>query len=81
MMRSLTWYTNIPKHCLGSACFFFFLLFISTEKDKAAVSILYEIFPETTVTVLPKIHILEDHVVPWMRRWHIGAVLMGRARC
>ena len=34
-----------------------------------------ESFPEATV--LPKMHILEDHVIPWMRRWHIGAGLMG----
>ncbi len=34
-----------------------------------------ETFPDATV--LPKMHILEDHTVPWMRRWHIGAGLMG----
>ena len=34
-----------------------------------------EEFP--TATVLPKMHILEDHVVPWMRRLHMGARLMG----
>ena len=34
-----------------------------------------ESFPDATV--LPKMHILEDHVIPWMRRWHIGAGLMG----
>ena len=28
-------------------------------------------------SILPKMHILEDHVVPWMRRWRIGAGLMG----
>ena len=28
-------------------------------------------------TVLPKMHILEDHVVPWLSRWNIGAGLMG----
>lgn len=33
------------------------------------------IFP--TTTVLPKMHILEDHVVPWLKRWHIGSGLMG----
>ena len=30
-----------------------------------------------SATVLPKMHILEDHVIPWMRRWHMGAGLMG----
>ena len=22
-------------------------------------------------------HIMEDHVIPWLERWHIGAGLMG----
>ena len=26
----------------------------------------------STATVLPKMHILEEVVVPWLRRWHIG---------
>lgn len=32
-------------------------------------------FPDATV--LPKMHVLEDHVIPWMERWHLGAGLMG----
>ena len=32
-------------------------------------------FPESSV--LPKMHILEDHVVPWARKWKIGAGLLG----
>ena len=32
-------------------------------------------FPKATI--LPKMHILEDHVIPWMKRWTIGAGLMG----
>jgi len=39
-----------------------------------------KIFPEAIITVFSKMHILEDHVVPWMHRRHIGAVLVGRAR-
>jgi len=27
--------------------------------------------------VLPKMHILEDHVVPWIRRWRVGFGFMG----
>lgn len=34
-----------------------------------------ETFP--SATVLPKMHMLEEHVVPWLRRWHIGFGLMG----
>ena len=32
-------------------------------------------FPEATV--LPKMHMLEEHVVPWLKRWHIGFGMMG----
>ena len=28
-------------------------------------------------TILPKMHMLEDHVVPWMQRWHVASGLMG----
>jgi len=28
-------------------------------------------------TILLKIHILEDHVIPWFRKLHVGADLMG----
>ena len=34
-----------------------------------------ELFPNASV--LPKMHIMEDHVVPWIRKWRIGAGLMG----
>lgn len=30
-----------------------------------------------SASVIPKMHILEDHVVPWVERWGIGAGLMG----
>ncbi len=32
-------------------------------------------FPRATV--LPKMHILEDHVIPWVKRWRLGSGLMG----
>lgn len=28
-------------------------------------------------TVLPKMHMLEDHVVPWLRRWKLPCGAMG----
>ena len=55
------------------------LVGFSTEKDIAAFMAFYrQTFP--TATILPKMHLLEDHVIPWMRRWHIGAGLMGEQR-
>ena len=32
-------------------------------------------FPRATT--LPKMHILEDHVMPWVQRWRTGSGLMG----
>ena len=32
-------------------------------------------FPEATV--LPKMHMLKEHVIPWLREWHIGFRMMG----
>ena len=31
----------------------------------------------TLVTFIPKLHMLEDHIVPWMKRWRIGCGCMG----
>ena len=30
-----------------------------------------------TATVLPKMHFLESHVIPWLRMWNVGFGLMG----
>ena len=32
-------------------------------------------FPHATV--LPKMHMLEAHVIPWMETWHVGFGIMG----
>jgi hypothetical protein len=32
-------------------------------------------FPHATV--LPKMHMLEEHVIPWLRKWHVGFGLLG----
>ena len=32
-------------------------------------------FPEATIT--PKLHMLEEHVIPWMRQWRTGFGFMG----
>ena len=33
------------------------------------------LFPDASVT--PKMHLLEEHTVDWMRRWHTGCGFMG----
>ena len=32
-------------------------------------------FPESAIT--PKMHILQEHVLEWMKRWHVGLGLHG----
>ncbi len=32
-------------------------------------------FPHATV--LPKMHLMEDHAVAWIRKWHLGFGAMG----
>ena len=49
---------------------------LSIEKDiEAFLSHYRSSFPHATV--LPKMHILEDHVIPWLKKWRVGAGLMG----
>ena len=49
---------------------------ISAETDiKAFLKFYRENFPRASI--LPKMHILEDHLVPWMRRWKVGCGIMG----
>ena len=58
---------NVPKTCIQ--CTF-------TEQDINNFLAFYRAsFPEAII--LPKMHILEDHVVPWFSRWHLGFGLMG----
>ena len=50
--------------------------FTIAEKDiKAFLSYYRPEFP--WASILPKMHILEDHTIPWMCRFHVGAGLMG----
>ncbi len=56
--------------------FFVFLIYIVIETNIINFLKFYRhSFPKATV--LPKMHTLEDHVVPWVRRWRLGSGLMG----
>lgn len=45
------------------------------EQIKKFMEFYRSTFPDATV--LPKMHILEEHVTDWLQRWHLGAGLMG----
>ncbi len=54
----------------------FLPLFHLTECDiKDFMEFYRKQFPRATI--LPKLHIMEEHVVPWVKRWCVGAGLMG----
>ena len=44
-------------------------------KIKEFMTYYRESFP--TATVIPKMHMLEEHVVPWLKEWHLGFGMMG----
>lgn len=47
-----------------------------TEKKIDDFLALYrDVFPEATIT--PKLHMLEDHVVPFLRKWKVGFGFLG----
>ena len=49
---------------------------MNAEKDiEKFLSYYRSTFP--SASILPKMHILEDHTIPWFRRHHVGAGLMG----
>jgi hypothetical protein len=51
-------------------------MLVSTEQDISNFMQFYRVnFPNATVTL--KIHILESHVVPFLRRWHFGFGYLG----
>lgn len=51
-------------------------LVIITDTDiKSFMKSYREMFP--MASVLPKMHLLEDHTIPWMTKWKVGAGLMG----
>ena len=51
------------------------LIYNFREGDRRVPTIYRAKFP--WATVLPKMHILEDNTIPWLRRHHVGAGLMG----
>ena len=52
-----------------------YLIFISEKNIEEFMLFYRETFPHSTV--LPKMHLMEDHMVPWLRKWHLGFGIMG----
>ena len=50
-------------------------IFIADSNIRSVMHHYRESFPKASI--LPKMHILEDHVVPWIEKWRVGTGLMG----
>lgn len=50
-------------------------LLISEKNIKVFMEYYHTTFSHATV--LPKMHLMEDHIIPWLRRWHLGFGMMG----
>lgn len=50
-------------------------MFLIDDHIKKFMSYYREEFP--AASVLPKMHMLEEHVVPWLRKWRVGFGLLG----
>jgi hypothetical protein len=55
------------------------IVFFATAERKVEVFMSYirNSFSRIGVSITPKLHILEEHVVPWMRKWQFGLGFMG----
>ena len=75
-MTLLSWVSLCYNYCCNENNIYSLDNLCLTEIDiKNFLSHYRENFRGTTI--LPKMHMLEDHVVPWMQRWHVASGLMG----
>lgn len=51
------------------------IAYLAERKIKEFMEFYRTSFP--TATVLPKMYMLEEHVVTWMKQWHVGFGMMG----
>ena len=63
---------TVIRSCLKST----FSCFLVAEEDITnLLRFLREKFPDMTIT--PKLHMLKEHVCPFLRRWHMGLGFYG----
>ena len=71
MSKSLSWvgFSSVYRSANPILCY-------SQQMDTKKFMAYYrKEFPHATV--LPKMDMLEEHVVPWLRQWHVGFGLLG----
>ena len=58
---------------------FLITTYIIIGEIESAINIFVRYYRATfqTATFIPKLHMLEDHLIPWVKRWRIGCGCMG----
>ena len=74
MMTKLSDYVSLSVSTLRILHVYTYLI-ITAESVKTFMSYYRQQFPMSSVT--PKMHMLEEHLVPWLRRWKVGFGLLG----
>ena len=72
--------TDTEIDTLGMIIIVYIYLFINNSHIiETAIDTFLSYYRETftTASFLPKMHMLEDHIVPWMKRWKVGCRCMG----
>ena len=69
---------ELGKPPLSVLCLLRLLLcFVGLSETKIKEFMTYYRDSFAWATVIPKMHMLEVHVIPWLKMWHIGFGLMG----
>ena len=66
---------ELGKHYKHAIKYVQYQFSLSEKNIETFIEVYRTRFPHATVT--PKMHLLEDHIIPWLRKWHVGAGLMG----
>ena len=55
------------------------IMYIISVCLEIAVNSFVEYYRTTfpNATFLPKLHMMEDHLIPWIKRWKVGCGIMG----
>ena len=73
----LSWVRLCYNYCGNDNIHSIFNLGLTQINIKNLLSHYREYFCDATI--LPKMHMLEDHIVPWMQHWHVASGLNGGA--
>lgn len=74
VVMNLSNYVSLLRYMYYMHSIYMYLA-ITAESIKTFMTYYRQQFPTSSVT--PKMHMLEEHLVPWLRRWRVGFGLLG----